>query len=261
MRTALLITGSLLALGLAAWLWRSAESPAQPVASSRPAEEPAAVAPSPPEAAEASGSASVTRPSAAPATPASPPSASAPGAEHPADLEQDEPITYVQYPGINPRLDPNANAQVASVVEAARTGKHPERLSSLVLPKPFDRAAYAANPRAYLDVIEPGRVFQSAAPGPGVPVLDSLGAEMLSMSRGTPVELKVKAAPGAPVTYHSSDLGAFDNQLTTITVRSDEQGVAVAQFHATPGTIGDCNITAASPMCSGRINFFVTIEE
>lgn len=52
--------------------------------------------------------------------------------------------------------------QVASVVEAMKSGTHPERLSALVPPKVFDKAAYEADAKAYLSVVEPGRVWQVA---------------------------------------------------------------------------------------------------
>ena len=68
--------------------------------------------------------------------------------------------------GTLPAIKPDANPQVKAVVEAIRQGNHPERVSVLVRPQPFDAKAYQTNPAAYLEVVEPGRVFQTAQPGP-----------------------------------------------------------------------------------------------
>jgi len=70
----------------------------------------------------------------------------------------------------------------------------------------------------------------------------------------------IKFTPlGAPVTFTSFDCGAFSNLLTSITVTADTDGVATATFLATPGTLNETNILAASPLCSGQVNFSVTI--
>ncbi len=76
--------------------------------------------------------------------------------------------------GTTPKVPVDANPQVKSVVEALKTGKHPERVSSLITPKPFDQAAYLADSNAYLNVVEPGRIWQVAQPGKGVPRLTYL---------------------------------------------------------------------------------------
>ena len=107
-----------------------------------------------------------------------------------------------------PRLpiEKSDHPQVASVLEAVRSGSHPERLSALVPPKAFDPAAYAADPQAYLSTSEPGRVWQVAQPGRGVPRLVSLAPEMQQVEQGEPVLLKVKVVASAPVTFTSFDL-------------------------------------------------------
>ncbi len=161
--------------------------------------------------------------------------------------------------GTFPKIEPDANPQVKSVVEAFRDGKHPERISAMVLPQPFDAAAYKANPIAYLNVVEPGRVWQPAQPGPGVSRIGSVSAKYLEAEQGQPTTLSVKALPDAPVTFTSFDGGAFDNQLTSITVKADEKGVAKATFIGTTGTINDVNILAASPATSGQLRYVVNI--
>jgi len=129
------------------------------------------------------------------------------------------------------------------------------------VPKPFDKAAFEANPQAYLDVCEPGRIWQTAAGGPNVKTLDSKGAAFLDCPKNGSVTLTVVGEKLAPVTFTSLDMGAFQNRLTSVTVRADEKGEASAVFTATPGTVAGVNIIAASPLTVGQVNFKVTIKE
>ncbi len=158
-----------------------------------------------------------------------------------------------------PLIPKDVNVHVKSVAEAIRTGTHPERLSSLVLPKPFDAAVYAANPDAYLNVVEPGRVWQPAQPAPNVPRLAPLTALHFTVEQGQPTTMRVQSVAGAPVTFSTFDGGAFDNQLTSITVRANDKGVAQARFTGTTGVIHDVNILAASPMNSGQLKYIANV--
>ncbi len=160
-----------------------------------------------------------------------------------------------------PVLDKSMNANVKNTIEAIETGTHPERLTPVILPKKFDLAAYKANPQAYLDVVEPGRVFQSAQPGRGVPTIGSGSSMFQTLKQGEAVRLRVLTEPGAPVSWTSFDLGAFDNHLPLITKAANEEGWAEATFTATTGTTGTVNILAASPVASGRVEYVVTIQE
>lgn len=162
-------------------------------------------------------------------------------------------------PTIAPSARPDLNANVASVVEASRTGKFPERLSPLMAPKPFDPAAFAANPQAYLDIIEPGRVFQSATPGLGVPVLEPKATASFEIPVGGSCTLAVTTAPRSPVTFTALDLGTFPNSLTSITVQADEQGVASTVYSASGGVIADAQVLAGSPGASGQVKFHVFV--
>ncbi len=156
--------------------------------------------------------------------------------------------------------DDGKNPQIASVKEAMQSKTHPERLSSLIVPAPFDAAAFRASPEKYLNVVEPGRVWQVAQPGPGVKRLTSVSSEYEFIEQGQSVSLKVQADPGAPVTFTSFDLGAFDNQLTSQTVKADEKGLAKATFIGTGGTRGEVKILAASPLSSGQVQFLVQVD-
>lgn len=162
--------------------------------------------------------------------------------------------------GVSPKIPGDANPHVKSVVEALKTGKNPERISSLVLPKPFDKASYLANPEGYLNVVEPGRIWQVAQPGKGVPRLTYLVERFQTIEQGQSVTLKVKAVKDAPVTFTSFDLGSFHNLLTSVTVKADANGMAQAIFTGTPGTIDNVNILAGSPMTSGQLRFTVDVQ-
>ena len=178
-------------------------------------------------------------------------SASAPGGQ-PAAAEPD-------LVGSTPAVPGDANANVRSVVEAALSGTHPERLTPLIAPAPYDHQRFLANPQAYLDVVEPGRVFQSAQPGEGVLQLDLVGDAVATIPQGGHTTLRVRTVPLAPVTFTSFECGAFANRLTSTTVRADAQGIASAEFTAPPGTLNDVTILAGSPLASGQINFCVTV--
>ena len=162
--------------------------------------------------------------------------------------------------GVAPSVPADLNPNVRSVMEAARTGTHPERLSPLIAPKPFDPAAFAADPKSYMDIVEPGRVFQSAEPGPDVPVLNPQGSASFEIAVGESCTLTVTTRPGYPVTFIAPDLGTFPNSLTSITVQADAQGVASTVYRATGGVIADAQVLAGSPGASGQVKFhlFVT---
>ncbi len=162
--------------------------------------------------------------------------------------------------GVAQPIPEDANPNVASVAEALRTGKYPERLSTLIQPAPFDEDDYEADPKTYLDVVEPGRVWQSAQPGSDIPRLHRLTPRFVEIDQGETISLRARALPGAPVTFTSFDMGAFQNRLTSVTLRADEDGLAVARFTGTPGTLFDVHILAASPVASGQLGFTVTVN-
>jgi hypothetical protein len=161
----------------------------------------------------------------------------------------------------DPEQQARAESQRSSLIEAAQTGEHLERRSTLVRAAPFDRVAYERDPEAYLRVIEPGRIFQSAKPGSGVRSLAIVGDAERTMPARSSITLAVRGEPLAPVTFHSSDGGQFENRLSTITVRANAQGEAQARYVATAGTYADVHIMASSPMTSGRVLFVIDVED
>lgn len=162
--------------------------------------------------------------------------------------------------GFSPAVKPDANPQVASVAKALKDRTNPARFSSFVKATPFDAKQYASDPQSYLGVVEPGRVFQPAQPGPDVKRLVRASGRYHRIAQGETVTLAVKSQAKAPVTFTSFDLGSFENQLTSITVQADDNGLAQAPFTATRGTIDDIRILAASPVNSGQAEFTVNVS-
>ncbi len=161
--------------------------------------------------------------------------------------------------GAVPLVDPAKNPAVAGVYEAAQSGREPQKLSPMSMSEPFDRAAYLANPTFYLEQHVPGRVWQSAIPGPGVPALQRQTPRRQVLRRGEAVRLAVATEPQMPATFTSFDIGTFDNGLASITVAANDGGVASAVFYASPGKVGEVNVVAASPAATERIKFDITI--
>jgi hypothetical protein len=163
--------------------------------------------------------------------------------------------------GQSPPVRIAEHPEAASVAEALRTSRHPERVSVHFLPKePFNRPAFESDPERYLQGIEPGRVFTTAPPGPGVPPLKAAGETFMRLRTKQSVTLRVVGEPGAPVTFTAFDLGSFaENRLNSVTVRADAQGKAAATFVATPGAVDTCRVLAGSPLSSGQVKFVVDI--
>ncbi len=182
-----------------------------------------------------------------------PPRQAAPGAEGPA---ADDPLAY----GTFPAVPADANEQVAKVVAAARARTDAALQTPVAAIPPFDAKAYREDPQAYLSRAVPARVFQSASPAQDVPILRPQGKRFASIAQGESVVLRVRSAPGWPVTFATSDAGLFDNDLTTISVAADENGLAEARYRATAGVIDDVNIQAASPRASGQVQFTVFVR-
>ena len=148
------------------------------------------------------------------------------------------------------------NPQVDSMIAALRDGNHPERLNPLVAPAAFDAVAYKSNPSAYLDIAEPGRVFQRLPDSAtNAPFIQPVSPFSQDVPQGGKVAVSVKAAPGYPVTFTSFDDGAFSNGLTTMTVEADSSGLASVDFLGMPGTVLISNVLASSPMARGQVKF------
>jgi hypothetical protein len=163
--------------------------------------------------------------------------------------------------GPAPALDHTAPERAAEAVAQALRAA-PDRLSTTAALPPFDRAAFAANPRQYLARVEPARCFQTAAPGRDVVALQTAVPARAAVTRGVDHPLWVKTAPGAPVTFTAFDGGAFkENGLPSVTVQANANGLAVARFTAPRGVDGDLNIVAGSPLAAGVQRFFLRVVD
>ena len=162
--------------------------------------------------------------------------------------------------GFSPPVSPTANKQVEGVYAALKDRSSPNAFSSFAVAKAFDKEAYQKDPDAYINEVEPSRVFSPAQPGDGVKAIRANGSPYHDVRQGESVTLSVEVNPGDPVTFTSFDLGYFTNQLTSITVRADEKGVANAQFTAGGGTIDDLKILAASPVTTGQVKFKLNVR-
>lgn len=161
---------------------------------------------------------------------------------------------------VDPGVAPDFHPQVASVVEAQRTGKFPERLSLAIAPKPFDPVKFAARPQEYLNTVEPGRVFQTAAAGPdAVPLIAENERAIIVPALGS-TSLSVRGKPNAPVSWTILDGGVFaHNRLASTTVLTNAEGVATVTYQATPGTIADVQILVGSPLMVGTLTMVVQV--
>ncbi len=150
---------------------------------------------------------------------------------------------------------------VAAIREAAQSGEHAERLTPMMMPRPFDAAAYQADRQAYLDVLEPGRVYQMARPGKDVPQIHAEGSTVKHITQGDVVTLTTtNVPPGWPVSFLSFGGGRFSsNQLQGVTVVADERGTASVVYEATAGTLYTAHVGASSPMASGSVLFVIDI--
>jgi hypothetical protein len=151
------------------------------------------------------------------------------------------------------------NPNVRSIVEASRSHKHPERLSPLATPSPFDAAAFAANPQAYLDVVEPGRCFRTAKNlGPDTPQLKAESPRLLRVAPGGKVPLLVMSAPHAPVTFTAFTGGSFEeNGLNSISVQADARGYAVVNFAAPPDGRAVLHVLVGSESAVGNVRYVI----
>jgi hypothetical protein len=156
----------------------------------------------------------------------------------------------------------DSSTQAQSVVEALKSGNQPQRLSTLFASETFDREKYEKDPDAYLKVSEPARVFECAQPGPEVPAMRAASDTLVRLAKRDETTLSVAAAPSAPVTFTSFDLGSFkESKLPTVTVKANEKGMATVTFVASAGAVNDVHILAGSPMASGQARFTVVIED
>lgn len=175
--------------------------------------------------------------------------------------EQELAVESFPNPGRAIQLKGDENPQVRQVFQDLKSPDTPlPNRSTRFQPEPFDRVAYDRDPEAYLSTVVPGRIFQSAQPGPDVTPIASVGRQYHNVIQGETVTLEVRVEPKQPVTFHTQDVGEFDNRLTTYTIAADENGLARARYLATTGTLGLVNVIASSPVHSEQVEFVVNVS-
>lgn len=165
-------------------------------------------------------------------------------------------------PAKTPALRPDPQACAASVAEAQSDGRHPERLSAQIAPAPYVRPRDSAAMQRHLDVIEPGRIYQTADPATGAAQLTAVGGDGTRVipAMGS-VELAVRTAPGAPCTFLATEGGSFaETRLACATVLASEDGVARATYHADAGTVDDATVLVGSPDAVGTLALTVHVH-
>ena len=89
----------------------------------------------------------------------------------------------------------------------------------------------------------------------------SLATRSIS-STGEEATFTARTQPGMPVTFTSFGLGEFTaSGLQTVTVAADDAGDARARFRMSPGTVGNCLITAGCPVRASTLQFLVSNPE
>lgn len=159
-------------------------------------------------------------------------------------------------------LEKYNNPQVKSVLEAIKSGNHPDRLSLTAKREKFDPVVYKKNPNKYLSISVPSRAFETAAPAEGVKRLTRVSSQYIETYQEDSVKLTVKGAEAnAPVSATAFDGGHFQNGLSAITLKASDDGKATLVFTPTAGVIQDARITVASPSSSGTVHFNVYVRK
>lgn len=134
--------------------------------------------------------------------------------------------------------------------------------SPLVKPRPFDVGRWSSDPtyrQYYLENPEPGRVWLSAEPGNGIPVIQAVGARRRVIAAGTTHELIARTPSGAPVNFTCVSAGIFSpSGMNIATAVSDSDGMAKVTVIAPAGK-GTYTILAASPLASGLLTFVIVV--
>lgn len=185
-----------------------------------------------------------------------------------------------------PLLTRGQNPQMDSVIEALETDRFPERLSPLHDATRFDREAWRADRRTYqgvgvvpgaqitstsrsrlvaqydpipyMNVAEPGRIYDVEQPGPETPCLTNASPIYCEIVEGESVYLKVKTEALAPASFTAFSMSKFENGLNAITTTADDDGVATVSLTGVTGP-ATVDVVAGSPLASGTIRFQVQV--
>jgi hypothetical protein len=158
-----------------------------------------------------------------------------------------------------PRELLESSEQAQSNLAALRDPKQfPHRLTSMIQEKTaFDFNRWENDPafrKAYLAESVPSRAM-AGNPDPRTAPLQRISELAPILEQDSKVQLTVRTAGGAPVTFHSPALNRLESGLTTFTTVADSNGYATCIVTGVSGTIGNSFVTAASPYSASTVVF------
>ena len=144
------------------------------------------------------------------------------------------------------------------------TGCAPARSAALTQPVAVPQPAPAVaeldpDIQQALNTVDSERVYKTARPGPDVPVLTIVGATEQRIRPDQVAQLAVRSAPRSLVTSWTRDGGLFPNQRASITVLSDDQGMARTTLTINPGTIDDVSVIVGGQKSVGTVALMVHV--
>ena len=166
-----------------------------------------------------------------PAAPIAPTAANVPPAVTPTAIEVGTSAPRVAAVTPSDRVAPEASANQDAAAQAHATH------TSSVAPSPFT----------------------TARTGSGAPVLKAAVPTRQTLRTGGSAPVAVYAPPQAIVTFQTRDGGIFPNGQATITVITDDQGLARTIFTANPGTVDQVAVLAGSPGAMGTLSLFLDV--
>lgn len=116
----------------------------------------------------------------------------------------------------------------------------------------FDLEAWQSDQgyvEGYLTHSVPGRVWQTAAGAPDVPMLRLVGQASIPAPVNSLVYIQAISRPLAPVTFTATGNGTFGN-VTSVTVQADASGLATVALTAPP-IASRCPVLIGSPLAVG----------
>ena len=165
------------------------------------------------------------------------------------------------HPGLTPVVNRNTNGNTKSLSKTEGSKELAKNRSMMQVPEPFDLEEYQKDPHKYINDVVAGRVWQPMKPSPNTPSIQRVGRYRHRVIQGESVILEVQATPGMPVHFASERLGQFENQLPTITIKADENGLATTTFKLSSGTRDYVDLVASSPVHSGYARWLIEIGQ
>lgn len=93
------------------------------------------------------------------------------------------------------------------------------------------------------------------------PHLDIIGSEIMYTFLHVPIPLAVKTIPGAYVYFETIGGGKFENGITMIETRANEEGVAAVTWVSHGSSIGPGEVIATSPQAINQAMWAITVAQ